>query len=148
MAGKAFAYSPDCQSRIIANFSFKVSLSESGITKTAPDQDDWNTFLGRFQLRGDIYKKGGCVELTDGRINYTAIERTMGGRIDHTTTNLKSAMIYVLRVGAVAPGETPPSNTAINREDNEPPRINKQMRQAKLNLAVDLTIKLRSFDRR
>jgi hypothetical protein len=38
MAGKAFAYSLDCQSRIIANFSFKVSLSESGITKTAPDQ--------------------------------------------------------------------------------------------------------------
>ncbi len=37
MAGKAFAYSPDCQSRIIANYSFKVSLSESGITKTAPD---------------------------------------------------------------------------------------------------------------
>ena len=32
MAGKAFAYSPDCQSRIIANYSFKVSLSESGIT--------------------------------------------------------------------------------------------------------------------
>jgi hypothetical protein len=27
MAGKAFAYSPDCQSRIIANYSFKVSLS-------------------------------------------------------------------------------------------------------------------------
>jgi hypothetical protein len=27
MVGKAFAYSPDCQSRIIANFSFKVSLS-------------------------------------------------------------------------------------------------------------------------
>jgi hypothetical protein len=42
----------------------------------------------------------------------------------------------VLRVGAVAPGE----------EDDEPPRINKQMRRAKLNLAVDLTIKLRSFD--
>jgi len=55
-------------------------------------------------------------------------------------------MICVLRVGAVAPGETPPSNTAINREDDEPPRINKQMRWAKLNLAVDLTIKLCSFD--
>jgi hypothetical protein len=55
-------------------------------------------------------------------------------------------MICVLRVGAVAPGETPPSNTAINREDDEPPRINKQMRQAKLNLAVDLTIKLCLFD--
>ena len=55
-------------------------------------------------------------------------------------------MMCVLREGAVAPGETPPSNTAINREDDEPPRINKQMRRAKLNLAVDLTIKLRSFD--
>jgi hypothetical protein len=55
-------------------------------------------------------------------------------------------MMFVLRVGAVAPGETPPSNTAINSEDDEPPRINKQMRWAKLNLAVDLTIKLRSFD--
>ncbi len=52
----------------------------------------------------------------------------------------------VLRVGADAPGETPLLNTAINREDDEPPRINKQMRWAKLNLAVDLTIKLRSFD--
>jgi hypothetical protein len=55
-------------------------------------------------------------------------------------------MICVLRVGAVAPGETPPSNSAINREHDEPPQINKQMRRAKLNLAVDLTIKLRSFD--
>jgi hypothetical protein len=89
--------------------------------------------LGRFELRGDIYGKGGRVELTDGYINYTAIERTIRGRIDHTTTNLKSVMICVLRVGAVAPGETPPSNTAINREDDEPPRINKQMRLAKLN---------------
>ena len=110
------------------------------------DRDDWNTFLGRFELRGDISGKGGCVELTDGRINYTAIERTMGGRIDHTTTNQKSAMMCVLRVGAVAPGETPPSNTAINRDDDEPPRINKQMRRAKLNLAVDLSIKMCSID--
>ncbi len=52
----------------------------------------------------------------------------------------------MLRVGAVGPGETPPSNTAINREDDEPPRINKKMRRAKLNLSVDLTIKLHSFD--
>ena len=74
--------------------------------------------------------------MTDGYINYTATARTMGGRIDHTTTNLKSMMICVLRVGAVAPGETPPSNTAINREDDEPPRINKQMRRAKLTAQV------------
>ncbi len=52
----------------------------------------------------------------------------------------------MLRVGVVAPGETPPLNSSINREDDEPPRINKQMRRAKLNLAVDLTIKLHSFD--
>jgi hypothetical protein len=70
----------------------------------------------------------------------------MGGRIDHTTTNQKSVLMCVLRVGAVAPGSSPPSNTAINREDDEPPQINKQMRRAKLNLALDLTIKLRSFD--
>jgi hypothetical protein len=31
MAGKAFAYSLDCQSRIIANCSSKASLSESAI---------------------------------------------------------------------------------------------------------------------
>ncbi len=84
--------------------------------------------------------------MTDGKIKHAAIESTMGGRIDHSTTNLKSARMFVLRVGAVAPGKTPPSNTAINSEDDEPPRINKQMRRAKLNLAVDLTIKLRSFD--
>jgi len=46
MAGKAFADSPDCQSRIIANFSFKVSLSKSGITKTTPDQLGWTWTIG------------------------------------------------------------------------------------------------------
>ena len=97
------------------------------------DRDEWNLFLGRFQLRGDIYGKGGCVELTDGMIKHAAIKRTMGGTIDHATTYQKSARMCVLRVGAVAPGETPLSNTAINREDDEPPRINKQMRRAKLN---------------
>ena len=126
----------------------RVRNNKDGSRSIRVDRDEWNLFLGRFELRGDIYGKGGRAELTDGYINYTAIERTMGGRIDHTTTNQKSARMCVLRVGAVAPGETPPSNTAINREDDEPPRINKQMRQAKLNLAVDLTIKLRSFDRR
>jgi hypothetical protein len=86
------------------------------------------------------------VELTDGYIKHAAIERTMGRRIDYTTTDQKSMRMWVLRVGTVAPGDAPPSNTAINREDDEPPRINKQMRQAKLNLGVHLTIKLHSFD--
>jgi len=83
-------------------------------------------------LRGDVYGKWGRVELTDGCIKHAAINRTMGERIDHTTTNQKSVRMCVLRAGAVAPGETPPSNTSINREDDEPPRINKQMRRAKL----------------
>ena len=52
---------------------------------------------------------------------HAAIKRTMGGRIDHITTNQKSVMWCVLRVGAVVPGETPPSNNALNREDDEPP---------------------------
>ena len=87
MAGKAFAYSPDCQSRIIANYSFKVSLSKSGITKTVSGQLRWIgiKLFGRFQFRGDIYGKGGHVELMDGYIQHVAIKRTMGGRIDHTT---------------------------------------------------------------
>ncbi len=60
-----------------------VRNNKDGSRSIRVDRDDWNTFLGRFELRGDISGKGGCVELTDGRINYTAIERTMGGRIDH-----------------------------------------------------------------
>ena len=88
----------------------RVRNNKDGSRSIRVDRDDWNTFLGWFQLRGDIYGQGGCVELTDGRINYTATERTMGGRIDHTTTNQKSAMMCVLRVGAAAPGSSPPSN--------------------------------------
>ena len=45
----------------------------------------------------------------------------MGGRIDHTTTNQNSARMCVLRVGAVAPDETPPSNTVIDREEDDQP---------------------------
>jgi hypothetical protein len=65
------------QSKIV-----RVRNNNDGSRSIRVDRDDWNTFLGRFQLRGDIYGKGGCVEFTDGQINYTAIERTMGGRID------------------------------------------------------------------
>ena len=57
MAGKAFAYSPDCQSRIIANYSFKVSLSESGITKTAPDQLGWIGMNGIYFWGGLNYER-------------------------------------------------------------------------------------------
>ena len=44
--------------------------------------DAWNNFLmlGNLSLRGDIKDgRGGCAELSKGKINKTAIERTMGG---------------------------------------------------------------------
>ena len=43
------------------------------------DRDEWNLYLGRCQLQGDIYGKGGRVELTDGYIKHSEIKRTMGG---------------------------------------------------------------------
>jgi hypothetical protein len=46
MAGKAFAYSLDCQSRIIANCSSKASLSKSTIIKTVPGQFWWIGTIG------------------------------------------------------------------------------------------------------
>ncbi len=63
----------------------RVRVNKDGSRLIWVVRDDWNTFVGRFELRGDIYGKGGCVELTDGYINHTATERTMGGRIEHTT---------------------------------------------------------------
>jgi hypothetical protein len=57
MVGKAFAYSPDCQSRIIANFSFKVSLSESGITTTGPGQLRWIGINGIYFWGGFNYEE-------------------------------------------------------------------------------------------
>jgi hypothetical protein len=66
MAGKAFVYSLDCQSRIIANYSFKVSLSKSVIIQTVPGQlgwigvngiPFWGSFIyeATFTDRGDVW---------------------------------------------------------------------------------------------
>ncbi len=54
------------QSRIIANYSFKVSLSESGITKTAPDQLGWIgmdgiPFWGGLNYEGTFTERGGVL---------------------------------------------------------------------------------------
>jgi hypothetical protein len=43
------------------------------------DRDEWNLFLGRFQLRGDIDGKGGRDELTDGFIKHAALREQWGG---------------------------------------------------------------------
>jgi hypothetical protein len=66
MAEKAFAYSLYYQSRIKANYSFKVSLSESGITKTAPDQLGWIGmngiyFWGGLNYEGTFTERGGVL---------------------------------------------------------------------------------------
>jgi len=67
------------------------------------ERDQWSLFWGRFQLRGDIYGQGGRVELTDGYIKHAAIKRTMVGRIDHTTTNQKSASDGAIAMRATTP---------------------------------------------
>jgi hypothetical protein len=63
MAGKAFAYSPDCQSRIIANCSSKASLSESAMIKMVPGQLEWIgtieiPFWGGFNYEGTFLDRG------------------------------------------------------------------------------------------
>jgi hypothetical protein len=62
MAGKAFAFSPDSQSRIIANCSSKASLSESAIIKTVPGQLGWIGtngiyFWGGFNYEGTLMER-------------------------------------------------------------------------------------------
>jgi len=64
-----------------------VRNNNDGSSLIKVDRDEWNLFLGWFQLRGDVYGKGDRVELTDGYIKHAAIKRKMGERIDHTTTN-------------------------------------------------------------
>jgi hypothetical protein len=63
MAGKAFAYSPDSQSRIIANCSSKASLSESVIIKMVTGQLGWIgtigiPFGGGFKYEGTFTDRG------------------------------------------------------------------------------------------
>ena len=51
-----------------------------GTRTVAVRGDAWNNFLMLGNLRGDIKdRRGGCAELSKGKINKTAIERTMGG---------------------------------------------------------------------
>ena len=57
----------------------RVRKNKDGSNLIRMDRNEWNLFWGQFQLRGDIYGQGGCVELTDGKIKHAAIKRTMGG---------------------------------------------------------------------
>ena len=56
--------------------------------------DAWNNFLMLGNLRGDIKDGwGGCAELSKGKINKTAIERTMGG-VEIEMSDSKNMTLY------------------------------------------------------
>ncbi len=57
----------------------RVRNNKDGSRSIKVDRDEQNLLLRRFQLRGDIYGKGGRVELTDWYIKHAAIKRTMEG---------------------------------------------------------------------
>ena len=94
-------------------------------------------FLVSHQLRGDAYGRGGCCELSDGRINKSAISG--GGR-----TNKRDLIkMSLLRVGKVPSGEIPPSNTAINNGLEPPDDGNgrwRQRRQWQRTMATTMTM--------
>jgi hypothetical protein len=100
------------------------------------DREEWSAFMVRHGLGGNCGSES-CVELTDARINVTAIERAAS--TNNQIEKVKKKM-WVLRVGQIPAGERPPSNTAINN-CQEPPRITRAMRQAKLCL-INSTINL------
>ncbi len=70
----------DCSKLLLQSKLVLVGNNNHGSKLIKVDRDEWNLFLGRFQLRGDVYGKGGHVELTDGCIKHAAIKRTMGER--------------------------------------------------------------------
>ena len=95
------------------------------------DRKNWIAFLDRYGLRGDA-------EVTDGKIYHRAIfeDRDDGGAY--------TARMPLLRVGKVRPGNSPPSNTAIN-SCIEPPRLTHAMREAKMKF-IKATMRLLVID--
>jgi hypothetical protein len=56
-----------------------VRNNKDGSRSIRVNRDEWKLFLGRFQLRGDIYRQGNCVELTDGKIKMQQLKEQWGG---------------------------------------------------------------------
>ena len=93
---------------LLACTLIRVRRNRDGSTTILVERDQWNMCLVNHQLREDAYGRGGCCQLSDGRINKSAISG--GGR-----TNKRDLIkMSLLRVGKVPSGEIPPSNTAIN----------------------------------
>jgi hypothetical protein len=102
----------------------------------------WEDFFVRFNLMSGYDRRGSCVEITSGRINISAIQRTMMGGYDLQPCGAKN--MFVLRVGKVPEGKQPPKCTAINNRNSEPPGINHGMRMAKMKLC-ESTMELQSI---
>ena len=79
-------------------------------------------------MRGDAHGRSGDAELTDGCINIAAIERTATAVVEN-----RVAKLWMLQIGKIGPGQAPPLNTAIENQE-EPPRMNTAMQQAKMKL--------------
>ena len=97
------------------------------------DRTKWIAFLERYELRG-VNGKGGCAELTDGKIFHAA----MFG--DNQCDPGTYTRMPLLRVGKVRPENGPPSNTAIN-SGIEPPRLTHAMWEVKMKF-IKATIRL------
>ena len=95
------------------------------------DQKNWIAFLDRCGLWGDA-------EVTNGKIYHRAIFE------DQDDGGAYTARMPLLRVGKVRPGNSPPSNTAIN-SGIEPPRLTHAMREAKMKL-IKATMRLLVID--
>ena len=88
------------------------------------DNKQWDVFQTSTGLRGDSYGRGGCMELTNARIEHAALfER---GEDENTTVS----KLDVIRISRVESGKPPPSNTAINN-GVEPPQMARAMREVK-----------------
>jgi hypothetical protein len=112
-----------------------------GTRTVAVRVDAWNNFLMLGNLRGDIKGgRGGCAELSWGKINKTAIERTMGG-VEIEMSDSKN--MHALRIGKVTPG-TRIKCTSINNNKVEPPGMNHAMWVAKRKLCRS-AVKLQSI---
>ena len=95
------------------------------------DRKNWIAFLDRYGLRGDA-------EVTDGQIYHRAIFEDQDDGGAYTTR------MPLLRVGKVRPGNSPPSNTAIN-SGIEPPRLTHAIREAKMKF-IKATMRLLVID--
>ncbi len=98
------------------------------------DREKWIDFLNQYGLREED------AEFTDGAIKSSVIFDDLDDAVGMST----HIRLPLLRVGKVRLGKSPPSNTAIN-SDNEPPRLSHAMCDVKMRL-IESTMSLLVID--